>query len=620
GITPGAIAGSFGYTSTYTQQTDDTTSAGTGNYGGSWASFMMGLPSSISAVTNTDQAYGNPYYGAYVADSWRLTNKLTLTVGLRMEFEFGPTDRYNRLIGAFDPAAQLAFTSAAQAAYAKNPVPELPASQFTVLGGATFPGTSGASRRLWSNSLNWLPRLGVAYQIGPKMVVRAGYGLYYDTLNVQNETLNQLGYSWTTNSTLTNDFGQHWLLGNPAAGVSPLTDPFPVRADGTRFDAAPGSSLGPMAPIGRGYTFAPYDRPHARQNRWRLDVQRQFGASMVLNVGYAGSYSDRLPINKSLSALPAQYWSYDKTINTAVAANLNANVANPYNIANFADIRTSNPLLYSFMASNSFFTSTTIKKSALLSPFSQVNGLTETLALGKAKTHELDVSFDRRFAGGFNANIGYTRTIGYAADYFPNPFDSSPAWEPSNASRPHRVVGSLVAEMPFGRGRRWLRKGPASWVLGGFQLTMLGQYQLGALLTWPSTAYYTGANLSDICNSGPHTIGQWFNTANFQTNAALVATTGQARVFPNIIDGGSGCRGQALKVANASAQREFKLRERTILQFRFDVYNVANHSEFGLPNTTPTSANFGRITTTINGGGGGGTINRSAQVAAKLTF
>ena len=131
---------------------------------------------------------------------------------------------------------------------------------------------------------------------------------------------------------------------------------------------------------------------------------------------------------------------------------------------------------------------------------------------------------------------------GYAADYFPNPFDASPAWEPSNTSKPHRLTSSAVAELPFGRGRRWLTTGPASWIAGGFQMSMISEYQPGALIAWPSTTYYSGANVTDICSTGPHTIGQWFNTSNFQTNSTLVATTGQARVFPNIINGYGGCR------------------------------------------------------------------------------
>src|SRR4029453_14944650 len=125
--------------------------------------------------------------------------------------------------------------------YALSPLAELPVSQFPVLGGATFPGTDGVDRRLWKNALNWLPRISAAYQINPGTVVRAGAGVYYDTLNVQNETLNQLGFSWTTNTPIMNDFGLTWLVGNPAASISALVDPFPVRADGTRFDNPPGS-------------------------------------------------------------------------------------------------------------------------------------------------------------------------------------------------------------------------------------------------------------------------------------------------------------------------------------------------------------------------------------------
>ena len=75
-----------------------------------------------------------------------------------------------------------------------------------------------------------------------------------------------------------------------------------------------------------------------------------------------------------------------------------------------------------------------------------------------------------------------------------------------------------------------------------------------------------------------------------------------------------------MKRVNLSAQRDFKLKEGVNLQFRSDLYNVANHSQFGLPNTTATSTDFGKVTSTINGGGGGGSTNRSMQVQARLTF
>jgi hypothetical protein len=615
GFAPGNNAGSFNFTSTWTQRTDDGFgSVGTGAYGGPWASFMMGLPASITIDNNASIALANPYYAGYIQDNWRPTKKLSVNYGLRVEYELGPTERYNRMIGNFDPTATLPITAVAQAAYARNPLSQLPASQFSVLGGSLYPGANGADRKLYNNALNWLPRFSAAYQLSPKMVLRAGVGLFYDTLNVQNETVtqNQLGFSQSTSTTISNDFGQTWLVGNPLAGVSPLTDPFPVLANGQRLLQPAGSSLGLMAVVGKSFTFVPYDRPHARQTRWRLDLQREVGRSTVFDVAYAGSYSDQMPLNQTLNALPAQYWSYATTRNNTVANTLNANVTNPYYIGNFASLQGSNPALYQYMATNSFFTSPTIRASALLSPFSQMAGLTTTVGMGKAKTQELDLSFERRFSHGFALNVAYTRLYNYAADYFPNPFDTSPAWEPSNVGRPWRLASTAVFELPIGKNRRWFKSGPVSWLLGGFQFSVIEEYQPGALNTWTGTTYYTG-NLGDICNSAPHTLGEWFNTDGFVTNATLAATTGQARVFPNIVNGNRGCRADALKNFNVDAARDFHMRERMTLQFRFDVINALNHTIFGNPNTTSTSTQFGQVLSQIGN-------NRVIEVQGRLTF
>jgi hypothetical protein len=620
GFTPGNNAGNFSFTSTYTQRTDDGyQSAGTGSYGGPWAAFMMGLPGTASIDANASSALLNPYLGAYIQDNWRVSQKLSLNFGLRMEYEWGPTERYNRMIADFDPTAKLPISDAAQAAYAKTPVPELAASQFMVLGGSLYPATGSRDRRLWNSAMNWMPRVAAAYQLTPKTVLRAGYGLFYDTLNVLNESVNQLGFSRTTSTTFSTDFGQHWLVGNPAAGISPLTDPFPVRADGTRFDAPLGSAMGLMAAVGRGVTFIPYDRKHARQNRWRLDVQRQVGSNMALNVGYAGSYSDHIGINQVQSYLPAQYWSFGTTRNDAVANNMNANVTNPFYIGNFSSLQASNPVLYQYMSTSSFFTSQTIRKYLLLEPFPQMNGLTKNVPLAKAKTEELDVSFERRFSKGFNLNVAYTRLYNYAADYFPNQFDASPAWRPSNQGTPHRFTGTGIYQLPLGKGKRWLNKGPASVVLGGYQFTGVYELAAGQLLTWSSTIYYNG-NPSNVCG-GPHTLAAWFNTDNFQRNPSLTAASFQAAVFPTMINGYGGCRIDKLNNWNLNAERSFKMRERAELQFRFDVFNLQNRSQFTGPNTTPTSTDFGKVTgQPALTGSGGGAINRWIQMQLRLSF
>jgi len=189
----------------------------------------------------------------------------------------------------------------------------------------------------------------------------------------------QTGFSRTTSTTLTNDFGVNWLAGDPGKGVSPLTDPFPVRSDGTRFDAPTRDALGLMARAGRGWSFNDYDREHARQQRWRIGVQRSLTSSMVFEAAYAGSYSDRVGLARNLSPLPEKYWADGLKRNDAIANDLNANVTNPFLLRNFASLQSSSPLVYQDMSTQSFYTSSTIRKSQLLRAFPQMNGLTRLL-------------------------------------------------------------------------------------------------------------------------------------------------------------------------------------------------------------------------------------------------
>jgi hypothetical protein len=150
-----------------------------------------------------------------------------------------------------------------------------------------------------------------------------------------------------------------------------------------------------------------------------------FDNATAITVEYSGSYTNHIPLNMNMSPVPAQYYWFGNSRNDATANAWNANVANPFLLSNFSGLQTSNPTLYTYMANNSFFTSKTIQGERLWVAFPQMNGLTQTTDLQKTKTEELDVSFQRRFAKGFNVNMNYTRLWSYAADFFPNPFDRS---------------------------------------------------------------------------------------------------------------------------------------------------------------------------------------------------
>ncbi|MCL4401416.1 MAG: hypothetical protein M1436_01950, partial [Acidobacteria bacterium] len=496
-------SGSFSFDNFFTRRNDDSFTPA-GNLGHSWAAYMMGIPSGIHIGSYDSAALKNSAYGWYVQDGWRLTPKLTLNLGLRLEYETAPTERFNRAIGWFDPTLKLPITDAAQAAYAQKPLSELPASAFSVTGGSVYFGTAGVSRNFWQNAWMLMPRLAAAWQWNPRTVVRGGYGLFYDTLNVRDFSYtfpNQFGYSRDTATTITNNFGQSFLAGNPYQGVTPLSDPFPVRADGTRFNEPVKNGLGAMAVAGRGFSYFPQDLKHARQQRWRIGVQRQIGSSMLIDAGYAGSYSDRTYISQNQQPLPENYWASGNTRNNAIASDMNANVPNPFYIANLAALQTSDPLVYQDISTNGFFTSRTIRKNQLLRAYPQISSLTKSYApMGKVKTHALELRFERRFSKGFNLNAAYTRTYGRAADVFLNEFDAQPTWRESGQTRPHRFTATGVVELPLGKGKPWASRGIAAQVLGGFQLSGTYEYQPGGLLGFGNLFYY--GDLGDIAK-GP---------------------------------------------------------------------------------------------------------------------
>lgn len=613
----GNTSGNFNFNNTYTRRNDDgnTPSA---NLAHGWASFALGIPNSISIATNDNYAMHNPYYGWYVQDNWRVTPKLTLNLGLRMEYEKGPTERYDRMIGTFDPAIVNPIAKGAEANYAKSPIPELAVSQFKVLGGNTYVGVNGAPRNLYSNEFMWLPRIGAAYSMNSRTVLRAGYGIFYDTINVLNFGPNQFGYSRSTNPIITNDFGLNWNFpanANPSNGNSPLVDPFPVRADGTRFDTPTQNALGSMAVAGRGYDYTGFDQPHARQQRWQAGVQRQLGNSMVVTVTYAGSYSDKISLQTREDYLPGQYWATGLVRNDAIANNLNANVTNPFYIKNLNQADFS-PLVWADMNTNSFFTSPTIRKNQLLRIYpgqSSGNGLRNTKDFGYfTRTHEIQVSFEKRFAQGWNLSASYTGMKILEADFLYNEFDPTPSERVSNDGRPHRFITTGIWELPFGKGKRFASgvNRAMDYLIGGWQLASTFEWQPGPITDWGNRFYY-GSDFNDIANVDQRTFDAWFNTANFERTSTKAPNSFHSRIFPFRIDP---LRRMDTIQWNANVSKNFRITERANMQLRLDALNVLNRSQMDHPNTDPFSTNFGRITSQTSA------TNRWLQVQARITF
>jgi len=628
-------SGQFTFGRDFVRSANDDTRAS--NLGLEWAAFMMGVPTNtgISGAEFKDSGYfSTPWRGFYLQDDIRLGRRVRLNAGVRLEWEGGSTERYNRAqAGGFDFNTRLLFSDAVEAAYAKNPIPGLPAGQFKAQGGGFYLGQN--SPRTFTNShLVLLPRIGFVFQINPKTVLRTGIGWYGDSLNVNDVTLNQLGYSVATSTTLSNDNGltfccdannQPFAVAGLSSTRSPLSNPFPIRADGTRWETPYGNSLGAAMFAGRPVTFYDRDYKVGRMQRWRVGVQRELRRNLAVEVSYNGSWADR-PLGNAgttqpVNYRPSSYYSTDKVRNTAMEADMNATIANPFHFSNFASLAQTNPQLYNYLRTQSFFTNTTVSRSQLrrLYPlFGDIDGKRpgdETR--GYTKYHDLQVQLEQRMTAGLATTAMYTYTRSSEKYTYLNPFDPEPVWEDNGDARPHVFVWTGTYDLPFGKGRQFIQNGALRSLVSGWQVSWIYKYQPGISIIFSggtiAPLFYYG-DVSQFAkrlnNKQVHSqdIHVWFDpTATYRANvttpipADFVGFEGRGsfqpaynvNTFPVRF---KNVRADALRFWNANIKREFRLNESVRLRFGLDLLNLTNHTNFGSPNITVTSSLFGRVT------------------------
>jgi hypothetical protein len=275
-------------------------------------------------------------------------------------------------------------------------------------------------------------------------------------------------------------------------------------------------------------------------------------------------------------------------------------------------LQQSSPLVYQDMTTQGQFTAAVIAKNRLLRQYPQMNSVTNnTTSKGYNRSHEFQLGIDKRFSKGFNFNFGYTAMRMREADYFHYEWDREPTLRMSNDGRPHRVVGSGIWELPFGRGKSLLGNvgRTPNLLIGGWQFGATYEWQPGGLLDFGNIFYY-GNDRNDIKNVN-RTFETWFNTANFERTASRAPAAYQARMFPTRI---GGLRADHTNVWNMNLAKNLRFDERFNVQLRLDALNVMNRSQMNGPSTDPLSSNFGRVTSQS------AATNRWIQVQCRVTF
>lgn len=610
----GNSTGSFTFGNAWTRQASNSSS--TVAVGQDMASFLLGLPTSGSFDLNASSAWFQHYAGVFVQDDWHVRPNLTLNLGVRFDYDGPYTEKYGRTVDGFDFTAVNPIAAMAAVAYAKNPIPQLPASAFPVNGGLTYPrAVNGTAYETTSRLVS--PRAGFAWSPGKlrgKTVISGGFGMFVQPITIAqlattgkystNPILNQEGFSQSTAMVTTTN-------GNLTPATT-LTNPFP----GGNILQPVGSSLGIQTFLGQSVSFLAPQQKNPYAVRWNFGIQHQLGTNTLLEVVYMGNHGVHLPVAYTqLNGLPMQYLSTLPVRDTALINTLSANVANPfYGLPN-----------------TTAATSKTTSVAQLLSAYPQYplgegsggSGIVENnLELGSSYYQSVSGRLQRRFSNGltFVGNYSFSKLI--ERDNWLNFPDTQLEKRISPFDHPNRFVLAISYDLPVGKGRRF---NPHSRLLdafvGGWNLNSVYTYQTGAPLLWtsggttaPGDYIYNGAplNFNNRQVNGPA-----FNINAFDTNNAdqlqyhirTFSTT-----FPNL-------RQDAINEWDVSLLKRFFLTETRFFELRGEAYNLVNHPVFGAPGQTSsagpvvaeTNTSFGYITFQDN-------RSRSLQLGARFVF
>ena len=544
------------------------------------AALLLGLPTGGEFDQEAEGAYRQDYVAFFVEDDWRVLKNLTVNLGLRYDQDFPTTERYNRNVNGWNFGPN-PIQPAAQAAYAKSPIPEIPPSQFLVPGGLTFASPSDRDiYKIYSHLFS--PRVGFAWTpsgANGKTVVRGGFGIFEFPNDITTSVMNLTGYSLITPLTPTqnNYLSPYATLANPfPAG---LQQPQPLNTE---------TALGTSVSFDNQHLLNPYSI------RWDFDVQRQIGSNFVVEVGYEGNHGVHLTENQNINYTPIQYLSTKPTRDQSVINLLSATVANPF-VGLFPN------------STAGLNTSTKTTVNQLLLPYPEFTGVTENLVNDEGSYYEMGfIQLKRRFSNGLQFVTSYTHSR-LMSNFRLNP-QTALQYEVSSQDYPNRFVAEVSYDLPFGRGKIAGSRfgGLVNGLIGGWTLNSITTYQSGAPLAWGNVIYLGGPIDLD-----PHNTQHTFNTAVFD-RASADQLADNVRTFPEYF---SNLRADSYKNEDLSVIKTVKITERIPFQLRFEFFNLFNHPTYAAPNLSPTSAAFGTITADATNQN-----MRQIQIGGRLTW
>jgi hypothetical protein len=522
--------GSFNFGALETSQPG---AAGTGN---AFASFLLGQVDQGSTELGPPLTWKNVYVAPWIQDDWKVSHRLTVNLGLRWDIDFPVTEEKNRG-NAFNPTEI-------------NPVSGTP-------GIYEFLGVNGWPSNFYNTDWHrFAPRIGFAYQLTDKTVIRGGYGMYgISPILGANRRAPSDGF--TTNA----------AFNSPDSGITPafiLSSGFPTYPLGgdpsilnSSFGSVPVGSTPVASP-----TFVERNWKFGYAENFNLSVQRELSNTMVIEVAGQGSLGRKLPYGQNINEVDPSQWGLTGS--------------------NFSR-----------------------------RPFPQFNNVTDVkYPEGSMDYYAGYIRFNKRFGSGLNliANYNWGKSIGFfgGSIYFPKLSRQLGIYDTANGATGmpiHQATVSFTYAFPFGRGRTYFNQGLAANLLGG--------WDIGGIFTVHSGVPFNITSGSDSLN-GNSPLGNRVDLVGNPTPSDqnpshyLDASAFAAPTFGTI---GNFCCTRLSSPANAllnmNLGKSFVVHEGFNIRLIAEVFNLLNSPQWGVPDTNLTDPGFGTITGSGSGAGSG---------------
>lgn len=532
--------------------------------GHEWATALLGvLSDDTRARVDVLYAARNNFYGFYVQDDFKISQKWTLNIGLRYEYDTPIVDTTNRLSRYLDLNNPIPEFQGANA-------PQLPAEVMAIR--RTAPQYNGAwvftdekNRQAYNAPKNlFMPRVGLAYRLNDKTAIRMGYSRYTIPQSVNNNGGINLNDTIPYNGYDNESFPLSVLEGVPRAY---FRDPFPSGSN--PLNPPTEKTLGRYTNLGStaGTTWFNQNAGASWNDRFSFSYQTQTISQIVLDLTYFVSIGTNHYTTRNVNLADPRFGFESKAATTA-------SVANP-----FFGILTRDKF------PGALRNQQRIAVNELLRPYPQYGNLTEWFWPGVARRYQsFQVKAQRPFTNGFNFLMGYNYHRSGADEYydgqdvFLNNFTFQDQPDPR-----HKFNIAGIYDLPFGKGRPYL-SGMNKFtdaVLGGWQLSGIYTYISGRILR------FGGLQVSGDPRLENPTQSEWFRRDVFAILPAFTRRSNPLQ-YSNVV-------GPRVSSIDMTVMKEHKLTERVGLEIRLEAYNMLNNFFAADPSTDRNSSLFGRI-------------------------